>query len=68
MALFQRPAFAALYIATGILLGGVSGVWKANSQSQFESNASDLRSRYVASIDPYQMQRSRSDFSPTPSR
>ena len=68
MELFQRPVFAALYIATGILLGSVSGAWRANTKPKIETYSTDLQARYVASIDPYQMQRSRTELLPGTTR
>jgi hypothetical protein len=54
-AAFARPALAVAYVAV-LLAAGVSvGYWRAEDRSA--EVESELRSRYVQNIDPYQMPR-----------
>ncbi|MBL9126070.1 MAG: hypothetical protein JNL97_00415 [Verrucomicrobiales bacterium] len=58
VAVLGRPAFATTYVALGIVLGAVSGSRYSQPDTSGSSRA-ELHSRYVASIDPYQMPRAR---------
>jgi hypothetical protein len=54
-AAFARPALAAAYVAVLLFAGVGTGYWRAEDRSaQVES---ELRSRYVQNVDPYQMPR-----------
>src|SRR5262245_24643621 len=54
-AAFARPALAAAYVAVLLFAGVSAGYWRAEDRSaQVES---ELRSRYVQNVDPYQMPR-----------
>jgi hypothetical protein len=54
-AAFARPALASAYIAVLLFAGVGAGYWRAEDRSaQVES---ELRSRYVQNVDPYQMPR-----------
>ena len=54
-AAFARPALAAAYVAVLLFAGLGTGYWRAEDRSaQVES---ELRSRYVQNVDPYQMPR-----------
>jgi hypothetical protein len=48
-----RPKFAYSYVAVLLLLGVVSGAWAAQRETSRLNSA--LGSRYVQSIDPFQM-------------
>ena len=54
-AAFLRPAFAAVYIALFMFAGLGVGYWHAEDRTAHAE--SGLRSRYVQSVDPYQMPR-----------
>jgi hypothetical protein len=52
---FARPAFATAYVAALLAAGIGTGYWQAEGRSaEVKSN---LRTRYVQSVDPYQMPR-----------
>ncbi len=54
-AAFRRPAFAVVYVSILLIAGIGAGYWHAeDSAAQAKS---ELRARYVQSIDPYQMPR-----------
>src|SRR5262249_29406617 len=52
---FRRPAFAVAYIAV-LLFAGVGAGYR-HAEDRTAQARSDLRSRYVQSVDPYQMPR-----------
>jgi len=54
-AAFSRPALAASYIAVLLFTGLGAGYWHAEGRTTHA--ASELRMRYVQSVDPYQMPR-----------
>jgi hypothetical protein len=54
-AVFARPALAAAYVAVLLFVGVGAGYWHAGDRSA--QVRSDLRLRYVHSVDPYQMPR-----------
>jgi hypothetical protein len=54
-AALTRPALATAYIVLLLLAGIGAGLWRAEDRAA-QAN-SELRSRYVQSIDPYQMPR-----------
>ena len=54
-AAFCRPALASTYIAALLFAGLGAGYWHAGDKTA-QAN-SELRARYVQTVDPYQMQR-----------
>ena len=54
-AAFSRPAFSAAYIAVLLFAGLGAGYWHAEGKTT--QAASELRTRYVQAVDPYQMPR-----------
>jgi hypothetical protein len=54
-AAFARPALAAAYVALLLFAGIGAGYWHAEGRAA--QAQSDLRERYVQSVDPYQMPR-----------
>ena len=52
---FRRPALAVSYVAIIMLVGAAAGFWHAEDRTA--QARSEWRTRYVQSIDPYQMPR-----------
>jgi deferrochelatase/peroxidase EfeB len=54
-AAFRRPALASAYVAVLLFVGLGAGYWRA--QDTMTQSQSELRARYVQSVDPYQAPR-----------
>jgi hypothetical protein len=52
---FARPALAAVYVAVVLFAGAGAGYWRAEDRAA-QAN-SEMRVRYVQTVDPYQMPR-----------
>lgn len=51
----SRPSIAASYVALLLLIGSATGYWQAHGR--VAAAETDLGSRYVQTVDPYQMHR-----------
>jgi hypothetical protein len=54
-AVFARPALAGVYVAAFLFVGVIAGYLEGEGHSAHMK--SDLRTRYVQTVDPYQMPR-----------
>ena len=54
-AAFRRPALASAYVAVLLFVGLGAGYWQA--QGAMTQSQSEMRARYVQSVDPYQAPR-----------
>lgn len=54
-ATFRRPVLASAYVAVLLFVGLGAGYWQA--QDKTAQSQSELRARYVQSVDPYQAPR-----------
>lgn len=54
-ATFRRPVLASAYVAVLLFVGLGAGYWQA--QGAMAQSQSELRARYVQSVDPYQVPR-----------
>ena len=54
-AAFRQPALATAYVAVLLFVGLGAGYWRA--QGTMTQSQSELRARYVQSVDPYQAPR-----------
>ena len=54
-AAFRRPALACVYVAVLLFVGLGAGYWQA--QGAMAQSQSELRARYVQSVDPYRAPR-----------
>ena len=54
-AAFRRPSLASAYVAVLLFVGLGAGYWQA--QGMMAQSQSELRARYVQSVDPYQAPR-----------
>lgn len=54
-ATFRQPVLASAYVAVLLVVGLGAGYWQA--QGTMEQSQSELRARYVQSVDPYRVAR-----------